>query len=336
MSFFRKNLVTNDWVMFAPNRSARPKDFSEKENDQVAEILDRAEHVKGCPFCDGAGEDLLKLTKDPNFEVRTIANKYASLNRDAIPEKSFHHLHNEMINFGIHDVIIDTKKHNKTLALLSISELELLVMAYRQRFNQVDHMEHVRHVVIFKNQGHKAGGSLEHPHSQVYGLPVIPFQSRVRTHEMENYYHSHNSCLICDTLECEIKDQVRMVCENEEFAVFVPYASLSPYHLWIVPKTHNACFGDISDDQVKAMGDILKRTFHKCFYHLNNMDFNFIIQSLSHREKGLLHFHWYMSVIFHYKRRGGIEFAGGLFVNPLPPEEAAFNLRNIPDFDEEN
>ena len=35
MSFFRKNMITNDWVIFAPNRSKRPIELKTHEADNI-------------------------------------------------------------------------------------------------------------------------------------------------------------------------------------------------------------------------------------------------------------------------------------------------------------
>jgi UDPglucose--hexose-1-phosphate uridylyltransferase len=332
MNEFRKNLITNDWVMFAPSRASRPIELkgTEKTN-QLDEMLSRDEHKDDCPFCDDSDKarevyiTTFKNKKDKEI-VRVLPNKYASLNRDIEPVKSFHHMHNHMQGFGIHDVIIDNPLHNKTIALISLEELSILINAYKQRYIEIQKMNHIRHVVVFKNQGYKAGGSLEHPHSQIYGLPVIPFQLRVRLTEMKKYYESHCKCMMCDMIQAEKQDKIRVLHENNSFISFIPYAALSPYHVWIVPKNHQASFTLIENKQIEDFAEIMQKTFSMAFFALENLDFNFIIQSLTEYKDSEEFFHWYMSIIYHQKRRGGIEFAGGLFVNPLMPEKAAEHL----------
>jgi len=335
MSEFRKNLITNDWVMFAPSRASRPIELKGAEKvNQIHEMINRSDKKNDCPFCDNSEEAkknyIITFGDKNNSEiVRVLANKYASLDRNIEPIKSFHHMHNHMQGFGIHDVIIDNPLHNKTIALLPKNELEILINAFKERYLQIQNMHHIRHVVVFKNQGYKAGGSLEHPHSQIYGLPVIPFQLRVRLNEMKKYYETHCNCMMCDMIKAEQKDKIRILHENDSFISFIPYAALSPYHVWIVPKQHQASFTKISDEQVEDFANIMKETFSMAFFALENIDFNFIIQSLTEYKEGEEFFHWYMSIIYHQKRRGGIEFAGGLFVNPLMPEDAAKHLQEF-------
>lgn len=333
MPIFRKNLITNDWVMFSPERKSRPSDYKKPtEDDRVEAFLKRPEKDDKCPFCIGNekkdDKEILRYVPEgrekDDWQVRILANKYASLDRTKTPNKNFSLLCKEMDGFGIHDVIIDHPHHNKALANMSLEDATSLMEAYKLRYIQVCDDPNVNHVVIFKNQGYKAGGSLQHPHSQIYGLPLMPFETKVRLGQMENYHVIHDHCLMCDILKMELKEKKRIVYENDSFVAIVPFASLSPYHTWIVPRKHQASFRECVD--LEDLADIMTNVCHMSFHALENPDYNFILQSLSHYERESEYFHWYFSVIYHTVRRGGIEFAGGLFNNPIMPEEAAEHL----------
>ncbi len=334
MSIYRKNLITNDWVIFAPKRASRPLELKGgKEEDNSVLLKQRPPHKDSCPFCAGNEDpedrEVMRLERDGRWQVRILENKYASVDRDVTPERKRTRFHKEIDGFGIHDVIIDHPLHNTTLALMPVEDITDLLRVYLQRYQQLAHTEYVKHVVIFKNQGFKAGGSLEHPHSQVYGLPVIPFETRVRLGEVEKYFDFNDMCLLCSIQEHELQEKERIVCNNEHFTAWVPYAALSPYHIWIVPRRHSPSFKYITDEEIKGLADILKQTLGRMFKHLKNPDYNFVFQSLAHSEREKDYFHWYISLIPQLKRRGGIEYAGGLFVNPVMPEQAAQDLRNM-------
>ena len=83
MGVFRKNLITNDWVMFAPNRSARPVELSGKEEaDQLQQLLARPAYKESCPFCPGNEDpqscEPFRIGTDSNWDVRVLENKYAT------------------------------------------------------------------------------------------------------------------------------------------------------------------------------------------------------------------------------------------------------------------
>jgi UDPglucose--hexose-1-phosphate uridylyltransferase len=335
MPVIRKNLITNDWVIFSPGRSKRPTDFHKKEKDNLDALRERPAYRDNCPFCRGnekpEDSEIFRTPNKKMWQVRVLENKFASLDRSVRPVKRHVHLRKEMDGFGIHDVIIDNPRHNTNHALMGRDEMEELMRAYLRRYGEILANDDVNHIVIFKNQGFSAGGSLEHPHSQIYGLPVMPFETQTRVNEVKKYHEFNDSCLMCDLLKEEMSDRIRIVAENDHFITVSPYAALSPYHVWIVPKDHNPSFSLIEDKNIVWLADMMKIVFYKFFYGLRNPDYNYVIQSLARSKREAEYFHWYISIIPQVKRRGGIEYAGGLFVNPKMPEDAAEELRNVPD-----
>lgn len=333
MSVFRKNMITNDWVIFAPNRANRPMELKNDEVDNIRILSERPSFKEGCPFCRGNetpdDKEILRIPASSDWSVRIMENKYSSVDRHATPKRRKGLLHKEMEGFGIHDVIVDHPMHNQTLALMGLDEISTLMQAYLARYRELLANELVRHVVIFKNQGIRAGGSLEHPHSQIYGLPVIPFETNIRLREMERYYDLNDSCLLCDVVKDELEGKSRIIYENSHFLSLMPYAALSPYHFWIVPKKHCPTFALISPGEIEAMADCLKNVFGKLYFLLHNPDFNYVVQSIARFEREESYFHWYLSVIPHMKHKGGLEYSGGVYVNPVLPETAAEEMRNV-------
>lgn len=333
MSIYRKNLITNDFVIFAPGRSKRPRDHQEEETDNLEEFETRPAYRESCPFCKGNehqdDKEEYRLEKDGEWMVRILRNKYASVERDIELTKNVSHMKVEMSGFGVHDVVIDHPAHNTTLATMTRNEIRLLLQAYLERYRQIADNKYIKYIVIFKNWGATAGGSLQHPHSQIYGLPVIPFETRVRLGEVEKYYEFNHICLMCDLIAQEKKEEERIVYENDHFISWIPYAALSPFHLWIVPKKCGPSFLETSPQELNGLADMFKVVFYKLYHKLRNPDFNYVFQSLTRYDWDQKAFHWYISVIPQVKKRGGIEYAGGLFVNSMMPEDSARELNEI-------
>ena len=55
-----------------------------------------------------------------------------------------------------------------------LSQLELVIRAYVERFNELSAKPYVKHVSIFRNHGLEAGASLSHAHSQIIAAPMVP------------------------------------------------------------------------------------------------------------------------------------------------------------------
>src|SRR5258708_37233670 len=141
---FLQNPITKKWVILAPRRAKRP------------DVALGFEPV--CPFCLGREKDEREIYRvggevgDANWQIRVIGNKY--------PFTSFH------------EIIINSPDHHKSFGELPLSQVEVILQTYRQRYLAY---EGKGQVYIFHNHGEEAGESLPHPHTQV---TVIPFEAK--------------------------------------------------------------------------------------------------------------------------------------------------------------
>ena len=132
----RRNPITGDPIVFAPNRAGRPNAFGSDtpSND--------------CPFCPGnESETPPEITHrgDP-WRVRVFPNKYP-----AAPG---------------HEVIVESPRHDA-----QFFEGREVVDVYIERY--AAHAQ-AAHVALFTNQGERGGASIDHVHSQLIPLPFIP------------------------------------------------------------------------------------------------------------------------------------------------------------------
>lgn len=329
MSELRFNFITGDWVIIAPERAKRPEDFKvAKKKEELPS------YVQTCPLCLGNESDTPPETfrinkKDGTWGVRVVPNKFAAVNpepniiRESTKVKKF------MTGAGLHEVIIDTPLHNASIATLSISDVENILFAYKRRFIDFYKINYIEHVIIFKNHGLRAGTSLQHPHSQIVGTPVIPGRLRSRIEEALRYYDDFGECLYCLILKEELSDGIRIIFQNESFAAFIPYAALSPFHIWIFPRRHSGCFGSITDSELHELAVILKEVLQRLYVGLGDPDFNYVIHSLSPQECDVKYFHWYLSIVTRVTRTAGFEIGTGMYINPSVPDSSVKFLKGI-------
>jgi UDPglucose--hexose-1-phosphate uridylyltransferase len=328
MPELRLNMVTKEWVIIATERARRPEDFILKRNKKIL-----PEFHEFCPFCPGnehkTPNEIMRIASDQKWLVRVIPNKFAALSSDGQRFRTNEGLKHLMTGIGRHEVIIESPLHNKPTALLPVEDIANVLMAYRERFINVYNIPFIEHVIIFKNQGENSGTSIIHPHSQLIGIPVVPFQVRERIFEARRYFDNTGSCLMCDTLKDELADGRRVIANTEHFVTFIPYAALSPFHIWLFPKRHSATFGDILDDEINDLAFNLKLILSKLYNGLENPDFNYVIRSEHIRETNSEYFHWYISIVPRVSQASGFELGSGMYTNPSIPEEVAEFLRSI-------
>ena len=252
MSELRLSVATGEWVVFAPERARRPEDFQRDTTDWTH---DRPTWKGQCPFCPGhdaqtQGETLCFSDDESGWLVRSFPNRFPVVSPGPRPVLKGEEMARWLHGVGHHEVVAESPHHNTTLALMPPCHLSLVLKAWRQRYRTFWLQPETEHVVIFKNHGHAAGCSLEHPHSQVVALSVTPRQVLDRQQVANHYYHQHGRCVFCDEMEMELRQGTRILAQSEHFVAFVPYAAFSPFSIWILPRRHSCSYALTTDGEL--------------------------------------------------------------------------------------
>ena len=237
------------------------------------------------------------------------------------------HGHGAVNGVGLHEVVVESPRHDVAMAALPAAQVRRIGDAYVARFRAFYADPRVRHVIIFKNHGAEAGASQQHPHSQIVGIPIMPGQVVERVAHARQFFAASGRCLACSMIAEEQAEGSRVVAENAAYIAFIPYAALSPYHLWIFPKAHAACFSEVPRDTEGALAELLHTVLEKIYGLLGNPPFNLVVRSLGPREKDAAYFHWYLAIVPRVNRVAGFELGTGMYINPMLPEAAAAALR---------
>ncbi len=328
MSQLRQNIITKDWVVFATSRAKRPHDFVRSPDRTLADAPPWDPH---CPLCTvpAAEEEFLHLERDGRWQVRVVANRYPALSPHGDRQWQTDGIHRSISGVGYHEVLIEHPQHNLTIALMTHSDVVVILQAYRQRYEQIRHDPRIESVIIFKNHGEPAGASLIHPHSQIVATPIVPSQIRVRMADAIAHFDDSGQCLYCFTLEDELRSGERIVMETPHFVAFIPYAALSPFHLWIFPRRHASSFDQISEAELTDLAYILRSILQKLYFGLQNPAFNFTIRSIPTHEGEVEYFHWYVAIVPRVSKAAGFEMGSGMYINTAMPEDSAAFLRSV-------
>ncbi len=327
MSEFRQNMATKEWVIVAGEREGRPHDFkAEAERNGEA-----PRHREDCPFCTGnedeTGEELLRIGEGKDWRIRAVRNRFSALHPDHSVTRRSQGLFLKSDSYGDAEVIIESPRHNATLATLTTQELEEVIGAYRLRIAVISAMPNIAIVMLFRNYGARAGTSLAHPHTQIIASPIIPPHIRDPFQKAALHYDSYGSCVYCDMVEEERRQVDRMVYENEHYAVFCPFAARTPYELRIYPKRHNASFFWSGEHEIPALADALSRTLRGMHALLGNPSYNLLLRTAPVGDEDVRYLHWYFVIVPRMSTPAGFEMGSGIYINSVPPESSAAELR---------
>ena len=329
MPQLRQNPLNKEWVIISTERAKRPNQLV-KKRDETKRL---PSYSNTCPFCPGnehmAPPETLRIARKGKWQVRAIPNKYAALSSEGEVSRKLEGLKRSVSGVGVHEVIIETPDHSLTTALLKEEDIELITQCYHERYLAISKDPRIDLVTIFKNYGEAAGSSLEHSHSQLIATPIISPEVRRRMEDAMHFYDDEGQCLFCKVIEEELAEHIRIIQETEHFVAFIPYASLSPFALWIFPRRHTASFGQIRPDEILDFARILRTVLTKLYYGLGDPDYNYVIRSAPSENRYSRYFHWYVSLIPRLTRVAGFELGSGIYINSTLPEANADFLRNV-------
>jgi UDPglucose--hexose-1-phosphate uridylyltransferase len=232
-----------------------------------------------------------------------------------------------MNGLGAHEVVIETPRHHETLSTLPLKAVKDVLWAYRERMTDLRRDQRLRYVLVFKNHGVSAGASLEHSHSQIIALPIVPRRVSEEIEGAKNYFHYKDRCVFCDIIRQELQQRSRLIIENQAFLSIAPFASRFPFETWILPKTHYPNFEHMEPLLYEQAAQILSETLHRLHQVLNDPPYNYIIHTSSFSEMENDHYHWHFEIMPKLTKVAGFEWGTGFYINPTPPEEAAQYLR---------
>ena len=328
MSELRKDPVTGRWVIISSERGRRPSDFQEAPPKRKGGF---------CPFCAGnerftppeilAYREPGTLPNSAGWSLRVVPNKFPALKIEGNLDKTGIGLFDKMNGIGAHEVIIENPSHEMTMSKLPERKIEDILWAYRDRVIDLKKDPRFQSILIFKNEGEAAGASLEHSHSQLIALPIIPRQVSEEIEGARLYYNYKERCIYCDIIRQEMYAEERNVAENEHFLAITPFAARFPFETWIIPKTHNACFDESQPWEYSSLARILKNVLQRLDKVLNIPPYNYIIHTCPLRSQMREFYHWHLELIPKLIRIAGFEWGSGFYINPTSPEEAAKFLR---------
>jgi len=332
MPELRKDPITSRWVIISTERRKRPSAFRLERHEPAGD-------GGVCPFCEGnehyTPREILSYRRNggppngPGWDVRVVPNRFPALQVEGDLDRQGEGLFDRMNGIGAHEVIIETPDHQASMATMPAAQVERVLWAFRERMLDLKNDRRLRYILIFKNHGAAAGASLEHSHSQLIALPVVPRQLRDEIAGAREHFQRKERCIFCDILRQELDSRIRVISENVDFVALSPYAPRFPFEMWVLPRRHGSNYEDAPRHEYASLARMLKEVLQRMNRALESPAFNLIIHSAPFTEAAGEFYHWHLEIIPKLTRVAGFEWGTGLHLNPTSPEEAAEVLREV-------
>lgn len=322
MPELRKDPVSGRWVIISVERGKRPTDFVPLPHKRKTSGF--------CPFCPGnehtTPNEILVFRDNKNdptskWTLRVVPNKFPALQTHGDLSKTGEGIFDRMNGIGAHEIIIETPDHSLSLATMPQKSVEDVLQAYFLRMTDLKKDPRFKYVLIFKNEGDIAGAPLEHSHSQMIALPIVPKSVMDEEESARRYFDEKGRCLFCDVISQELNAMKRVIHQNHSYIAIAPFAPRAPFETWILPKQHQSSF--ISPQtQLGDLAEILQRILRQIDRVLGIPPYNFMIHTSPFSDEQNQFYHWHIEIVPKLAKIAGFEWGSGFYINPTPPEEA--------------
>ena len=193
-------------------------------------------------------------------------------------------------------------------------------------------------VQIFENRGAVMGCSQPHPHGQIWASRHLTNEMVKETQFQSTYWDKHGRNLLMDYLDQELAAEERIIYQNTNWVVLVPYWAVWPFETMILPKWPIRAMNEMTGPErftlAEALSDITIRydnLFRTSFPY--SMGFHQQPTDGGEHPEWQLHAHFYPPLLRSATVR---KFMVGfeMLATPqrdLTPEQAAERLREQPE-----
>ncbi len=178
---------------------------------------------------------------------------------------------------------------------------------------------------MVQNWGAQAGARTDHLCLETYDLPQIPHRVGEELGGAARYLIREGVCPYCRLVRDEVANRGRLIFEDAASVCFAPYASRSPFEMWVVPRHHDADFARATDEQLISAAETLQKVL-RLTKVLGGPPYNLVLHTAPLRDRVDETYHWHWEIHPRLREIAGLELGTGLPVNPVSPEEAVEEL----------
>jgi len=251
----RYNPLTREWVLVSPHRTERPW------QGQVEEVAEQkqVEYDPNCYLC--PGNERAGGAHNPAYSSTFVFdNDFAALRPEtavaAYEEQGLLLAESEP---GICRVICFSPRHDLTISTMPLTDLVNVVNVWVEQYRELGLLPSINSVQIFENRGTMMGASNPHPHGQIWANASLPNEAVKEVQSQKQFHASHDSCLLCDYLSLELKNEERLVCQNKDFVALVPFWAVWPFETLVIGRRHTTGLDQLSEPERAGLADILKQ-----------------------------------------------------------------------------
>jgi UDPglucose--hexose-1-phosphate uridylyltransferase len=310
----RKDPITNWWVAtvvdreFHRDRFARPAEPIEDDD---------------CQNCRQPEGDGVRVRMLKDFAFHTVGTEDDARELDkSVAQVAI----GQARAAGSWRTIVAPPGEHRPLHAVGSATIEALIRAARGALVEARTADQTDHLQVVQNWGAQAGARTNHLCLDLYDLPQVPHRIAEELGGAARFVIREGECPWCRLVRDDVRRPNRVVWEDASSVAFAPFASRSPFELWIIPRRHEADFGRASDADVASTSEALRQVLSGLAAALDGPPYNLVLHTAPLREQVDATYHWHWEIHPRLREIAGLELGTGLPVNPVSPEDAVEEL----------
>ncbi len=248
----RYNPLTQEWVLVSPHRAKRPWQGQIETLDEEQ----KPSYDETCYLCSG-NTRINGEINDKYEKTFVFTNDFAALKTDTPQARTDDPLFKMATEQGESRVICFSPDHSKTLPQLSVEEITEVVKTWQSQCEELG--KTYNWVQVFENKGAVMGCSNPHPHGQIWAQQYLPTLVEKKQKSQAEYLSKFGTNLLADYANREVEKQERVVVENTDWVVVVPYWAAWPFEVLLLPKFRVQRMTELNAQQQVSLADIIKQ-----------------------------------------------------------------------------
>ena len=147
-------------------------------------------------------------------------------------------------------------KSNKTLPTMCPKEIRNVIDAWIKEFKVL--AKKYTWVQIFENKGAAMGCSNPHPHCQIWACSFFPSEPKNKDERLRAYFEKYGRPLLDDYVKKESMKKERVVIDNPDWLVDVPFWASWPFETMIISRNNNRRISDLNIQQINNLSIVIK------------------------------------------------------------------------------
>jgi UDPglucose--hexose-1-phosphate uridylyltransferase len=310
----RKDPITGWWVATIVDR-----DYDRRRFARAAELVDDGGDCQNCRLPEGDGVRV-RVLKDFAFHVVGTEEEGRELDR-SVAQVAISNARAA----GSWQTIVAPPREHRALALAG-EAVETMVTRTRDAIEDARAAGQTEYLQVVQNWGAQAGARTNHLCFDLYDLPQIPHRVGEELGGAARFVIREGECPWCRLVRDETARRERLIWEDSSTIAIAPWASRSPFEVWVIPRSHEADFGRAGAADISASAAALRNVLGHLGRSLDWPPYNLVLHTAPLKERVDSTFHWHWEIHPRLREIAGLELGTGLPVNPVAPEAAVEEL----------